>query len=255
VSPWTSAANIFIRSGGETGSGTRFMIGSALGLGQDWSPDITNVLTSQGTLIGDLAADTANADETLGILSVTGSDPNRPGSSSSTPVKELAFQAAGQSCGYLPDSSSLEFDKLNVREGRYIIWGPVHFVTAVSGGVPVSSSDPGNADANAAVKSLIDLVTLDPSLTDSEAEQSIGAAAQSDLVSDCAMRVQRAGEVTVNPVEYSYAPPEGSCGCYWESQTSTAAPAGCNACPTSPSTCASKYPATPVCRYGYCEAF
>jgi hypothetical protein len=160
-------------------------------------------------------------------------------------VKELAFQAQGQSCGYLPDSSSTAFDKLNVREGRYVIWGPIHFITAVSGGVPVSSSNPGDAPTNAAVAKLIDLVTLSSSLTISEAEQSITAAANADVVPDCAMRVQRAGEVTPSPAEYSYLPPEGSCGCYWESQTGSTT---CTTCTTTSSTC-------PVCRYGYCEAF
>jgi hypothetical protein len=135
-----------------------------------------------------------------------------------------------------------------VREGRYVIWGPLHFITSVSAGVPVSSSNPGDAPTNAAVATLIDLVTLDHSLTDTELEQSIAAAANAGVIPDCAMRVQRIGEVTPTSVEYSYLPPEGSCGCYWESQTSTAAPAGCTRCTTTSSTC-------PVCRYGYCEAF
>jgi hypothetical protein len=246
VSPWTSPSQLFIRTGSTQGAGVRFMIGSALGLTDtDWSTDIpaSNVLSSQTTLLGDLAAATSNANETLGILSNTVTDFNR-GSPSATPVKVLAFQAQGQSCGYFPDSTPAAFDKLNVREGRYVIWGPLHFITSVAGGVPVSTSAPGTA-ADAAVKSLIDLVTLDSSLTGTEPEQSIAAAANADVIPDCAMRVQRVGEVTVNPVEYSYAPPEGSCGCYWESQTGTTA---CTACTTTSSTC-------PVCRYGYCEAF
>jgi hypothetical protein len=196
----------------------------------------------------------ANPDESLGILSVTNTDPNRKGSMSSTPVKELAFQAAGQSCGYLPDSTNAAFDKLNVREGRYVIWGPGHYISAISGGKPVSTSNPGDAPTNTAVQKFIDLVTLSTRLSDTEAMSSIAAAAQADLISDCAMRVQRSGEVTVHPVEYSYAPPEGSCGCYWESQVSGATTSDCHTC-TSSATCMSSYPATPVCRYGYCEAF
>jgi hypothetical protein len=245
VSPWTVPSALFIRGGGQAGSGVRFMIGNALGfIDSDWSADIPNVEANPTALVSAESADTAQADATLGILSVTGADPNRVGSSSTTQVKELAFQASGQSCGYLPDSSATTFDKLNVREGRYVIWGPIHFITAVSGGVPVSTSAPGAA-ANAAVASLIDLVTVNNSLTVSEAEASITAAANADVVPDCAMRVQRVGEVTPTPVEYSYLPPEGSCGCYWESQAGTTS---CTACTTTSSTC-------PVCRYGYCEAF
>jgi hypothetical protein len=254
VSPWTSETDIFIRNGGLGGSGTRAMIGSALGMKDaDWSADITNVLTSTGMVLSGISGDTANADKSIGTLSVTATDVNRPSSSSTTQVKELAFQAEGQSCGYLPDSSKTAFDKLNVREGRYVIWGPGHYVTAVnSSGVPMSSSAPTNAAANAAIQYFIKLVTFDKSLSDADAMTSIEAAATTPgLIPDCAMRVQRVGEVTQNPVEYSYVPPEGSCSCYWESKTSTAAPAGCTTCTTS-TTC----PTTnPVCRYGYCEAF
>jgi len=251
VSPWTSPTSLFIRTGATQGAGVRFMIGTALGFADtDWSADIptSNVLSSQTTLLGDLAAATANANATLGTLSSTVTDTSRVGSSSTTQVQVLAFQAKGQSCGYFPDSSPTALDKLNVREGRYVIWGPLHFITSVSAGVPVSSSNPGDAPTNAAVATLIDLVTLDHSLTDTELEQSIAAAANAGVIPDCAMRVQRIGEVTPTSVEYSYLPPEGSCGCYWESQTSTAAPAGCTRCTTTSSTC-------PVCRYGYCEAF
>jgi hypothetical protein len=96
------------------------------------------------------------------------------------------------------------------------------------------------------VQYLIKLVTFDKSLSDADAMTSIQAAATTPgLIPDCAMRVQRVGEVTDNPVEYSYLPPEGSCSCYWESQTGTTS---CTACTTTSSTC-------PVCRYGYCEAF
>jgi hypothetical protein len=248
VPPWTVPSALFIRSNSPTsGSGVFFMIASALGLTDNWSADIpsANMEANPSALVSAVSADSAQADATLGILSVTGADPNRPGSSSLTPVRVLAFQALGQSCGYLPDSSSSSFDKLNVREGRYVVWGPIHFITAVSGGVPVSSSNPSDAPTNAAVAKLIDLVTVDNSLTVSEAEASITAAANADVIPDCAMRVQRVGEVTPTPVEYSYLPPEGSCGCYWESQAGTTA---CTACTTTSSTC-------PVCRYGYCEAF
>jgi ABC-type phosphate transport system substrate-binding protein len=250
VSPWTSATDIWIRPGGENGSGTRFMIANALGmLDTDWSTSLTNDTGGSSSVLSGVSGDSAHANASLGILSVTNTDFNRPSNASSTTqVKELAFQAKGQSCGYLPDSSATTFDKLNVREGRYVIWGPGHYITAVTGGVPMSSSAPGTA-ADAAVQYLIKLVTFDKSLSDADAMTSIQAAATTPgLIPDCAMRVQRVGEVTANPIEYSYLPPEGSCGCYWESQTGTTA---CTTCTTS-TTCPS---ASPVCRYGYCEAF
>jgi ABC-type phosphate transport system substrate-binding protein len=253
ISPWTDPAQLFIRQGGAAGSGTRAMIGATLGfVDADWSSAIptANVFTSSGGVLGAVAGDSANASKSLGILSVTKADGARPGSSATQQVRVLAFQAKGQSCGYLPDSTASSFDKLNVREGRYDIWGPLHFVTAVSGGSPVSTSNPG-ATGNAAVQAFFNLVTLPTGsavLSDAQKMSVIAAAAKAHVVAQCAMRVQRTAEV--GP-EMSFLPPE-SCGCYWESVASGAAPASCSTCSTS-TDCAT-HTATPTCRYGFCEA-
>lgn len=250
VSPWTDPGQLFIRQGGAAGSGTRAMIRAALGfVDSDWSSAIpaANIFTSSGSLLGAVAADTANANASLGILSVTKADGARPGSSATQQVKVLAFQAKGQTCGYLPDSTASSFDKRNVREGRYDIWGPLHFVTAVSSGKPVSTSNPG-ATGDAAVQALVDLVSLADSLTDAEKMSVIAAAAKAHVVAECAMRVQRTSEV--GP-EASFVP-TGSCGCYWESVATGTKPASCTACSAS-SDCSS-LTASPTCRYGFCEA-
>ena len=137
VSPWKDPAQLFIRQGGANGSGTRGMIGTALGFTDaDWSASIpaANVFTSSGTLLGAVAGDSANASKSLGILSVTKADAARVGSTSTQQVKVLAFQAKGQSCGYLPIRRPARSTAINVRGGRYDIWGPLHFITAVNGG-------------------------------------------------------------------------------------------------------------------------
>jgi len=161
ITPWTDATNIFIRPGGATGSGTRGMIGVALGLADgDWDASLV-VKAGSGDVLAAVAGDQAAANASLGILSVTVADKNRVGCTATgcTPVKVLAFQAKDQSCGYFPDSTASSLDKLNVREGRYWVWGPLHFITAVDGtGKPVSSSVPGTNDA--AVQALITAVTM-----------------------------------------------------------------------------------------------
>ena len=251
ISPWTDPAQLFIRQGGAAGSGTRAMIGTTLGFADgDWSSAIpaANVFTSSGSLLSAVSGDTANAAKTLGILSVTKADSARKGSSATAQVSVLAFQAKGQTCGYYPDSTAGTFDKLNVREGRYDIWGPLHFITAVSGGLPVSTSNPGAA-GNAAVQAFVNLVSLPtgPTLSDTQKMTVISAAAKAHVVAQCAMRVQRTAEV--GP-EASFLPPE-SCGCYWESVASGATPASCTTCTTS-ADCGDS--GTPTCRYGFCEA-
>jgi hypothetical protein len=253
IAPWTDPAQLFIRQGGAAGSGTRAMIGAAIGfVDADWSSAIpaANVFTSSGGVLAAVAADTANANKSLGILSVTKADTARPGSTATQTVKTLAFQAKGQTCGYLPDSTASSFDKINVREGRYDIWGPLHFITATSGGAPVSTSAPGAA-GNAAVQAFVNLVSLPTGstiLSDAQKMSVISAAAQAHVVAQCAMRAQRTAEV--GP-EASFLPPE-SCGCYWESVASGAKPASCTTCASS-TDCAS-LTATPTCRYGFCEA-
>jgi hypothetical protein len=47
-------------------------------------------------------------------------------------VKTLAYQHYDQSCGYLPDSSPLVKDKINVRTGQYYLWTPAWFYTKVN---------------------------------------------------------------------------------------------------------------------------
>jgi ABC-type phosphate transport system substrate-binding protein len=263
ITPWTDPNQLFIRAGGPLGSGTRAMTSAAMGFTSvsDWSSAIpsgqdggpNNVEANSTAMLSAVAGDTAQANETLGILSATTTDPNRPGSSSTTPVKVLAFQSdqvADQTCGYFPDSTANTFDKLNVRQGRYDIWGPLHFITAVSGGVPVSTSNPTDAPTNAAVAELVNLVSLPAGttiLTLAQKTSVIQAAATAHVVAQCAMQVSRTTEVGP-PV--SSVPPE-PCGCYWESlATGGTTTSTCTEC-TTDTDCGDS--ATPTCRYGFCE--
>jgi hypothetical protein len=250
IAPWTDTANIFIRPGGASGSGTRAMIGAAVGIADaDWQGTLVKGATTGSADVLGAVATSAKPTQSLGILSVTVADNNRVGSTSTNQVKVLAFQAKGQECGYLPDSAAGVFDKLNVREGRYGIWGPLHFITAVNGsGNPVSTANPGTGDA--AVQAFINMVTMPTgsTLTDAQKMSIIGAAATGHVVPQCAMRVRRTDEVGA---EASYQPDE-PCGCYWESKAGTAS-ASCHACPGGDGDCASVSGA-PKCRYGYCEA-
>jgi hypothetical protein len=263
ISPWTDPTQLFIRAGGPNGSGTRAMTSAAMGFTSvnDWSSAIpsgvdgglSNVEANSTAMLSAVSGDTTNANETLGILSATTTDPNRPGSASTTPVKVLAFQSdevADQTCGYFPDSTANTFDKINVRQGRYDIWGPLHFITAVDGsGNPLSTSTPGAA-GNAAVAALVNLVSLPAGttiLTTAQKQSVIQAAATAHVVAQCAMQVTRTAEVGP-PVS---AVPAEPCGCYWESlATGGTTTSTCTEC-TTDTDCGDS--ATPTCRYGFCE--
>lgn len=230
VTPWSDKSFIFQRP--DT-SGTRRMIGKAIGL------DIGKWRGTEKKGSGDVLSAVHNADATnpnggIGILAADFADTNRAGTPSA--VKLLSFQPQGQSCGYLPDSSSTSFDKVNVRNGLYPIWGPLHLITKVSSGVP----------AKADVKTVIDYFTRDG--LDAVAKKAmIDNEIAAHTVPWCAMNVKRDGEVGVSSTS-KYDAPE-PCGCYFEFKANGAAPSSCKTC-SDDTACGG----TNKCRFGYCEA-
>ena len=220
VSPWTDESWILHR---DDQSGTERMIAVAIGVDPDrWkgtmttsSTDLLTHLTSVGTgpqAIGILAADVAQSN--LGVLNI------------------LAYQHFGQTCGYYPDRDAGTNEKINVRDGHYAIWGPVHLFTRLGGAGypanPAAGDVIGYVTGTKVAPAGLDLVALE---------------AGSHVVPECAMRVRRTEEV--GPMA-SFAP-AGSCGCYFEKvangSTSCQVCASANDCP----------PTSPACSYGYCE--
>ncbi len=271
IPQWNQAAAIFTRP---ATSGTLNMIGTAIGLApSSWANAAlaatapANQKGSTGGMYSAVAAATTNINQTIGILSdeavvqrnATALAMGADGGTAGPTAKVLYFQAAGQSCGYLPDSTASALDKINVREGRYDIWGPLHFITNVGAngqpnGVHASAvatvlnyfiatgSNPSaplftNSDDAGAIA-----VTAKQALIDAEAMPSVGG-----VVPWCAMHVMRTEEVGA---ESSFSPAE-PCGCHFEKvATGATVSAYCKAC-ASGTDCAGT-PNT-VCRYGYCE--
>ena len=183
---------------GNATSGTQQMISAALAqVGSGFSASKvlgTDGGSSQGVetaLTTD--ASVGNAEESIGFLSMDEVDISR-GS-----VKPLAFQFIGQPSGYMPDSSPTTYDKQNVRDGHYAIWGPLHLLTPVdSNGVPLN---PNAATIIGYLTGSI-LPPFDLIQVEAQAQQNIGGGG---VVPDCAMRVQRTSEV--GPMA-SYMPPK-----------------------------------------------
>ncbi len=225
VAPWTDMSFLFIRP--DT-SGTKQMIAAALGLAASkWKGTIPGAGKS-GDVLNAVSTST-NANATFGILASDLLDANR------TTIKGLAYQAKGQLCGYLPDSSATTFDKINVREGRYAIWGPLHLVAVGD----------ANGPTNANVAAVVNAFTR-KGLTVAQKKAMIDAESTAHTVPQCAMKVSRTTEVGA---EASYQPDE-PCGCYFESKVGTAS-ASCKTCAMD-SDCT--VGTNTHCRYGYCEA-
>lgn len=267
VTPWTDPTAIWVR--GES-SAVQLMIGSAIGLsGAKWLSTLAPAdaaaqtlasATVMATTIANANSDKPNA--TIGILGSSTTDPlkSAPGTTDAGAftggVKPLAFQAPGQLCSYYADSDLNHFDKINVRQGRYAIWGPLHFVTAVdaSGNPTINPQASSNLvpSAQGAVETIIDTITH-KGLSDATTptlQSVIAAESNSYFIPDCAMQVSRTSELGA---EASYEPPLG-CGCYFESLTG-----GGSTLSSYCTTCQSDVDCGegggyPHCNFGYCEA-
>jgi len=227
ISPWVDQTKFAIRN---AGSGTQQMIARSISLtaeamkGTDSGGTggvVTALTTANGT--------PATAEPAIGIISSDAYDVNRMN------LKALAFQAFKQKHAYYPDSTASGFDKKNVRDGHYTIWGPLHMVAKTG------------ADGKATkqqVQDFIDYVQLKKPLgTTKFIDVIIGA----HVVPSCAMKVQRSTEM--GPLS-PYTPPAGTaCGCYFDDKFKTAGTtSSCTACPNG-----NECPTGKMCSNGFCE--
>lgn len=163
----------------------------------------------------------------IGLVSGEVADANRD------KVRILGFQAAGQRCGFWPDSSPTTFDKKSVRNGQYAIWAPIHFLSKVG-----ADKKPVKAEVASWIGYFSGDVAPPAGVNVLEAEIKGGA------IPRCAMNVWR--ESDVGPIS-KYTPAE-PCGCYFDSVATGATT--CTPCTTNDQCSV----ASPVCRNNFCEA-
>ena len=236
VVPWTDENFYFIRKptkGVQVSLGA--LIGVAPGLWHGQANDASNDVATK-------VANSVQPEKTIGILGSETYD----SATNRANLKALAFQAVGQTNGYLLDSTATAFDKRPVREGHYVAWAHVFYLTKVSstdGGVPDGGApEPVNANA----KLFIDILTNTANSKIPSTLDPVALVAQKGLVPLCAMTVTRSAEGGDLSL---FAPPD-PCGCYYESKLSTGTvPASCVTCTASASCTGGT-----TCRHGYCEA-
>ncbi|MET0386778.1 MAG: hypothetical protein ABW321_12505 [Polyangiales bacterium] len=172
-------------------------------------------------------ADATNKEAAIGFVSGENADDNRD------TVRTLAYQHKGQSCGYWPDSSVGKFDKRNVRNGQYYLWGPTHLFATVddAGQIEDESARRLIGYLSGAVVPPSDVNILDITIDNGNIPQ-------------CAMQVKRDGDL--GPIA-SFQPDE-PCGCYYEFKATGST--DCAEC-ESDDDCTSGDAKT--CRHGYCE--
>jgi hypothetical protein len=230
LTPWDNVMHIFQR--GPT-SGTQVMLATGIKVpAAQWYGVIT---AGTGGMITALTmANTAMDPKAIGVLGATDVDPLRRAGSPA--VKELAYRHYGQNCGYLPDSSAGTYDKRNVRNGHYAVWGPLHVLT-----LPASDMT---------LKTNIDLIVAYlTGTTQAGGLDIIASEAQSGLIPQCAMRVARTKEVgPMTPFS-----PAQACGCYYEYIGSPSHQTSCQSC-SNDTQCPSNYTCPLYNGMGWCEA-
>jgi hypothetical protein len=223
VDPWTNEDFYFIRPASK---GTQVSLGAVIGVpAAKWKGQRIDKST-------DVVSGTASAkapDQTIGILGTEIFDT----AANRAVLRTLTFQATSQSLGYLPDSVATAFDKRNVRDGHYVSWSHVFYMTTV---------DAAGAPSKARVKTLVDVFTGGPGATAAGID-TVALAASNGLVPICAMTVQR----SIEGGPLSALAPASPCGCAYEASVGKA-PAACATC-TADSTCTGGA----RCSYGYCE--
>lgn len=175
-----------------------------------------------------------HAQDAIGFTSGPTADKNRAS------VHTLAYQHAGQTAGYWPDSTPDSFDKRNIRNGQYFLWDTNQFFARITG----SNAKPTLSQiVNEDVRNFIGYFsgeTFPPDGTDINR-----AVAETGSIPLCAMQVQRETDFA----GLSCYAPETPCGCFFESiATGTAS---CDAC-TKDSECSDS---APKCHFGFCEAY
>ncbi len=224
IAPWDDPTLVAIRT---PAASTQLLIGLAAGVpGTLWSPRLTNINNGSGDVINYVAAAAATpaAEKTLGILSLQRYDGARDR------LNMLAFEAFDQCLGAVwPDSTPAAFDKANVRDGHYAIWGYLWSVRRTTGGA--DAVDPRAQQLLSFVEGSAPINGADPILD----------AARAGAIPACAMRVRR--DFDGAPLQ-SFSP-DAPCGCAYEAAATGAT--SCATC-TADGDCAAGH-----CRFGHCE--
>jgi hypothetical protein len=176
-----------------------------------------------------------NPTAAIGFVSGENYDENRD------TLKSLAVVGPGQAGGnkaYLPDWDAITTDRRNVRDGHYVVQGPLHMVArAGADNVPTSPM----------ARRFVNWMQGKPGMP-GEAPlpfNIIEVFAKTGVVPQCAMRVIRDKECGAFRPYRDPAP----CGCYFESEaTGIAIPSGCTVCQSNAECTGGR-----ACSFGFCE--
>jgi hypothetical protein len=219
VKPWLNDTTIFLLGDKDAG---QLLLGPRIKLGVGkWQGKL--VATADDILSG-LQNDPATA---IGILPTPLADPHR------TDLRILAFQSMGQHGAFYPDRRGTSFEKQNVRDGHYPLWGYLHMILRAD---PVQPTQPKSVNGARVADILL-------ARSQVAGQDVLPMQVAAGLVPQCAMKVTRSSSDTA-PLTV-YAPPD-PCHCWFEKNVTNGV-LGCAACPDG-NTCA-----IGKCRRSFCE--
>lgn len=194
LSPLTDDQGIGIQQRDQN-SGTQIMVSKYIGVAPNLFKGKTN--GSGGALVTSLLA-VASPQEAIGFLAADAYDSavNRG------QLNALAFRGVGQTKAYYADSAPSKFDKVNVRDGHYTVFGPVHLFAKLDTNGMVS------ANAQKVIGWIQGIVPIDTA----NPRAHLDIEARAGMIPRCAMKVQRDDD---GGLLRPYKPAE-SCGCYFE---------------------------------------
>jgi len=154
-------------------------------------------------------------------------------------LNSLAFRGIGQKKAYYADSDATADDLRNVRDGHYMIQGPLHFFSKL---IP---TDGGDAAPAPSAKLVLDWLTGAVPIDTADPNSYVRIVATGGDVPQCAMKVK----LDKDGGKFSPYTPPVSCSCAFEKAKNLKAAAGtCVPC-TSDATCTGGT----RCQTGYCE--
>jgi hypothetical protein len=236
VAPFTIATEIFQRS--QT-SGTQIQIAKNIGVAES---AFLGVATSSSAAMLTALVNAPDPQSAIGFIAADFYASHR------SALNALAFRGVGQKMAYYPDSSSIATDLRNVRDGRYMIQGPLHFFSQRLNAAGVA--DPNGATSPVA-KLVLDWLTGAVPIDPSKPGRYVTTVATLGDVPQCAMKVQ----ISKEGGSFSPKIPNPSCHCAFEIAKSLRSPASTGLC--SPCTVAdASDPCSAAglrCQTGYCE--
>jgi hypothetical protein len=226
---WNDESYLFQRS---ATSGTQAMLAAVIGVpSSQWRGVQHKTSDDVVASLQRAASSLDTASRAIGILAADYIDSKNLRAT----IRSLAFQDTNQKCAMYPDSSSTARDKINVRDGHYPIWGPLHLLYRVD-----KAGNPINAVTRQSVLDILGYLSGAKPLPNGV--KLLDVYAQNGLIPECAMRVTRTADgANLQPYRSS-----NPCSCVFEEKAT-------GVCSCKPCVVQGDCSQNENCSFGYCE--